>query len=65
MWPDLSMLSYQKAAPLLRAICAKHGVPVRSSRHFGTAVSEMLEYMFANNAPERRAQLAQRDGGGE
>ena len=27
VWPDLSMLSYQKAAPLLRAICAKHGVP--------------------------------------
>ena len=26
-WPDLSMLSYQKAAPLLRKICAKHGVP--------------------------------------
>jgi fatty acid desaturase len=26
-WPDLSMLSYQKAAPLLRQICAKHGVP--------------------------------------
>jgi len=27
VWPDLSMLSYQKAAPLMRAICAKHGVP--------------------------------------
>jgi len=27
LWPDLSMLSYQKAAPLVRAICAKHGVP--------------------------------------
>ena len=27
MWPDLSMLSYQKAAPLVRALCAKHGVP--------------------------------------
>ena len=27
VWPDLSMLSYQKAAPLLRAICEKHGVP--------------------------------------
>ena len=27
LWPDLSMLSYQKAAPLVKAICAKHGVP--------------------------------------
>ena len=27
VWPDLSMLSYQKAAPLLREICHKHGVP--------------------------------------
>ena len=27
LWPDLSMLSYQRGAPLLREICAKHGVP--------------------------------------
>jgi len=27
LWPDLSMLSYQKAAPLVKAICKKHGVP--------------------------------------
>jgi hypothetical protein len=26
-WPQLSMLSYQKSAPLMRAICEKHGVP--------------------------------------
>jgi len=26
-WPQLSMLSYQKAAPELKAICAKYGVP--------------------------------------
>jgi len=26
-WPQLSMLSYQKAAPQLKAICEKHGVP--------------------------------------
>jgi len=26
-WPQLSMLSYQKSAPALRAICEKHGVP--------------------------------------
>lgn len=27
MWPNLSMLSYQKAGPLVRKICEKHGVP--------------------------------------
>ena len=27
MWPNLSMLSYQKAAPLVREICDRHGVP--------------------------------------
>ena len=26
-WPQLSMLSYQKSAPLMRAVCEKHGVP--------------------------------------
>mmetsp|Transcript_33944 Transcript_33944/g.44786 ORF Transcript_33944/g.44786 Transcript_33944/m.44786 type:complete len:475 (-) Transcript_33944:1093-2517(-) len=27
VWPDLSMLQYQKAQPKLKAICEKHGVP--------------------------------------
>mmetsp|Transcript_34207 Transcript_34207/g.87475 ORF Transcript_34207/g.87475 Transcript_34207/m.87475 type:complete len:490 (-) Transcript_34207:224-1693(-) len=27
MWADMSMLSYQKAAPRVRAICEKYGVP--------------------------------------
>jgi len=27
LWPNLSMLSYQKAAPLVKEICKKHGVP--------------------------------------
>ena len=27
LWPNLSMRSYQKAAPLVREICAKYGVP--------------------------------------
>lgn len=27
MWPNLSMLSYQKAAPLVQEICDRHGVP--------------------------------------
>lgn len=27
LWPDLSMLQYQRSAPLVQAICEKHGVP--------------------------------------
>jgi fatty acid desaturase len=27
VWPDLSMLQYQRGAPKLKAICDKHGVP--------------------------------------
>jgi fatty acid desaturase len=27
VWPDLSMLQYQRGAPKLKAICGKHGVP--------------------------------------
>jgi len=27
LWPDLSMLSYQKAQPLVESICKSHGVP--------------------------------------
>jgi fatty acid desaturase len=27
LWPNLSMLSYQKSAPLVQDICAKYGVP--------------------------------------
>lgn len=27
MWPNLSMLSYQRAAPLVKEICDRHGVP--------------------------------------
>jgi fatty acid desaturase len=27
LWPNLSMLSYQKAAPAVRALCSKYGIP--------------------------------------
>jgi len=37
------------------AICKRQGVPIRSSRHFGTAVGDMLRYVFDNNAQERRS----------
>ena len=27
LWPNLSMLSYQRAQPLVKDLCARHGVP--------------------------------------
>jgi len=27
LWPNLSMLSYQKAQPLVKALCEKHNIP--------------------------------------
>ena len=27
LWPNASMLTYQRAQPLVKALCAKHGVP--------------------------------------
>jgi hypothetical protein len=27
LWPSLSMLSYKRSQPLVKAICKKHGVP--------------------------------------
>lgn len=34
LWPNLSMLSYQKAAPLVKEICRRHGVPYVSESVF-------------------------------
>ena len=34
LWPDLSMLSYQKAQPLVQAICKRHGVPYMKENVF-------------------------------
>lgn len=31
MWPDLSMLSYQRAMPQVKEICARHNIPVSTS----------------------------------
>ena len=27
LWPQLSMLSYQRSQPLMKALCDKHGIP--------------------------------------
>ena len=34
LWPNLSIWSYQKAAPLVREICKEHGVPHAQKMHF-------------------------------
>merc|ERR1712060_438917 len=33
------------------AICERHGVVLRQSSNMATAVGEMLDYIFKNNAP--------------
>mmetsp|Transcript_48714 Transcript_48714/g.62528 ORF Transcript_48714/g.62528 Transcript_48714/m.62528 type:complete len:82 (+) Transcript_48714:65-310(+) len=27
LWPNLSMLSYQRSQPIVKGICEKHGIP--------------------------------------
>ena len=53
--PSVACAHFPRIYDEYAAICARHGVPIRSSRSFVTAVSEMLQYLFRNNAPERRA----------
>ena len=53
--PSVGCAHFPRLYDEYAAICARHNVPIRSSRHFGTAVGEMVEYMFDNNAPESRA----------
>lgn len=32
LWPDLTMLRYREAQPLVEALCAEHGIPYRRER---------------------------------
>lgn len=47
MWPNLSMLSYQKAAPLVREICDRHGVPYVKQNVFWR-VKKTVDIMVGN-----------------
>jgi len=38
LWPNLSMLSYKRAQPLVREICKKHGVPYVQENVFSRVV---------------------------
>jgi len=47
MWPNLSMLSYQKAAPIVREICDRHGVPYIKENVFWR-VKKTVDIMVGN-----------------
>lgn len=47
LWPDLSMLSYQKAQPLVKAICAKHGIPY-VQHHVCYRLVKLVDIMVGN-----------------
>lgn len=49
--PTLSCAHFPRVYAEYAAICEKHGVQIRRSRNVGTAVREMLEYVFENNRP--------------
>lgn len=44
LWPSLSMLSYQRSQPLVKAICKKHGVPYVQENVF-TRVKKTVDIM--------------------
>jgi fatty acid desaturase len=61
MWPDLPLLKYRQAAPELRAICERHGVPyVQESvfRRFGQLWSILMGDTRMRNADTRPAPSA-------
>jgi len=49
VWPDLSMLQYQKGAPKLKAICAKYGVPYIQESVW-TRVRKTIDIMVGNTS---------------
>merc|ERR1719223_326721 len=49
VWPDLSMLQYQKGAPKLKAICAKYGVPY-IQENVWTRVRKTIDIMVGNTS---------------
>jgi len=49
LWPNLSMLSYQKSGPLVREICEKHGVPYIQENVFWR-VKKTVDIMVGNTS---------------
>lgn len=48
LWPNLSMRSYQKAAPIVRSICEKHGVPYVKENIF-IRLKKTIDIMVGNS----------------
>ena len=49
LWPDLSMLSYQKAAPMVKLICKKHNVPYLQQNVFWR-LKKTVDIMIGNTS---------------
>jgi len=49
IWPDMSMLQYQRAAPRVEAICKKHGVPY-NKQNVAVRVWRTIQIMVGNES---------------
>eukprot|EP00560_Eucampia_antarctica_P006487 CAMPEP_0197823018 /NCGR_PEP_ID=MMETSP1437-20131217/336_1 /TAXON_ID=49252 ORGANISM="Eucampia antarctica, Strain CCMP1452" /NCGR_SAMPLE_ID=MMETSP1437 /ASSEMBLY_ACC=CAM_ASM_001096 /LENGTH=428 /DNA_ID=CAMNT_0043421953 /DNA_START=100 /DNA_END=1386 /DNA_ORIENTATION=+ len=49
LWPNLSMRSYQKDAPIVRSICEKHGVPYVKENVF-IRLKKTIDIMVGNSS---------------
>jgi hypothetical protein len=49
MWPNLSMLSYQKSQPLVQEICRRHGVPYIKENVF-LRLKKTVDIMVGNTS---------------
>jgi len=54
--PSLSCAHFPRVYAEYAAICERHDVEIRHSENVGTAVREMLEYVFENNKPQLQPQ---------
>ncbi|CAE8692462.1 unnamed protein product, partial [Polarella glacialis] len=69
LWPDLSMLSYRKAQPQVKAICKKHGVPYvqedifsRLRKVFGIFLGQSRMRKFPDHLEREADLMAWKDG---
>lgn len=47
LWPNLSMLSYQRAQPIVKALCKRHGIPYVQENVF-IRVKKTVDIMVGN-----------------
>lgn len=58
VWPDLPLLKYQQAAPRLKAICERHGVPYLEDSVFRRFAKTWAVLMGDSTMPQTRTRLA-------